>query len=164
MNASTNSIIRGLVLLNEKEVVLIKPDLFGEKKPLSLVEISYCILNETKLQPIKRFLQFRNDRYAITVTCLTKKTKPICQVFTNLVHGYNHIRNVHANGITCTRKFLHGIDSSKEIIWICESVCLFFCPVHGCLLSFIMLSCSLSCCTALIFFFIFAKADFVAQP
>lgn len=63
-------------MLNEKEVVLMKPDLFGEKKPLSLVEISYCILNETKLQPIKRFLQFLNDRYAITVTCLTKKTKP----------------------------------------------------------------------------------------
>ena len=63
-------------MLNEKEVVLIKPDFFGEKKPLSLVEISYCILNETKLQPIKRFLQFLNDRYAITVACLTKKTKP----------------------------------------------------------------------------------------
>ena len=34
------------------------------------------------------------------------------QAFTNCVHGYDRARNVHANGITRTRKFVHVIDSS----------------------------------------------------
>ena len=28
------------------------------------------------------------------------------------MYGYNHARNVHANSVTRTRKFVHGIDSS----------------------------------------------------
>ena len=34
------------------------------------------------------------------------------QAFTNGVHGYDRARNVHANDITRTRKFVHVIDSS----------------------------------------------------
>ena len=32
------------------------------------------------------------------------------QAFTNCVHGYDRADNVHTNGITCARKFVHGID------------------------------------------------------
>ena len=34
------------------------------------------------------------------------------QAFTNCVHGYDRQRNVHANGVTRARKFVHGFDSS----------------------------------------------------
>ena len=38
--------------------------------------------------------------------------KAISQVFTSCVHDYERACKEHANGITRTRKFLHGIDSS----------------------------------------------------
>ena len=31
------------------------------------------------------------------------------QTFTNYVHGYDRARKVHANGVTCARKFVYGI-------------------------------------------------------
>ena len=33
------------------------------------------------------------------------------QALTNCVHGYDHARNVHANGITLTQKLVHVIDT-----------------------------------------------------
>ena len=32
------------------------------------------------------------------------------KAFTNCVHGYDRARNVHANSVTCERKFVHGIE------------------------------------------------------
>ena len=34
--------------------------------------------------------------------------------FANCMHGYDRSRNVHANGVTRTRKFVHGIDYSVQ--------------------------------------------------
>ena len=35
------------------------------------------------------------------------------QAFTNCMHSYNHLCNVHANDVTHVQKFVHGIDSSS---------------------------------------------------
>lgn len=46
------------------------------------------------------------------------ETSTLHQAFTNCVHGYDHVHgydrvhNVHASGVTRTRKFVHSIDSS----------------------------------------------------
>ena len=38
-------------------------------------------------------------------------TNMLQQAFTNCVHGYDRARNVHANNVTHTQKFVHVIDS-----------------------------------------------------
>ena len=34
------------------------------------------------------------------------------QAFTNCMQDYDRARNMHTNGVTCTQKFVHNIDSS----------------------------------------------------
>ena len=34
------------------------------------------------------------------------------QAFTNCMHGYDRVHNVHTNDVTRAGKFVHGIDSS----------------------------------------------------
>ena len=76
--------------------------------------------------------------------------------FTNCVHGYERVRNVHAKSAKCTQKIrVRYWFLCVKAIWICECARLFFCPVLGCLLVlFIVSSCSLPCCAALICLFV----------
>ena len=48
------------------------------------------------------------------------------QVFTNCVHGYDYERNVHASYVTCTRKSMHGINSSMLKLFEFANLCFFF--------------------------------------
>ena len=41
-------------------------------------------------------------------------------VFTNYMHSFNCAHNVCINGAACTQKFVHSIDFSVKIIWICQ--------------------------------------------
>lgn len=76
------------------------------------------------------------------------------QTSTNCMHGCNGVRNVHANGVTIARKFVHVVDTFVKLIWIYQCVIHFFCPVLGCLpLSFIVLSCLLLRCVNFLFTF-----------
>ena len=71
-----------------------------------------------------------NFLYKSEITCFSIVLNPknsyvsFNQAFTNCIQGYDHARNVHANSVTCTLKFVRAIDSCLKIIWIFQ--CLFF--------------------------------------
>ena len=55
--------------------VIIEPSFFDEKKPFLLIEFPYCEMNKTTLKYyfIKKFHQFKNERYDVAIERLTRK-------------------------------------------------------------------------------------------
>ena len=55
--------------------VIIPPNFFDEKKPFLLIEFPYCEMNKTALKYylIKKFHQFKNERYDVAIKRLTRK-------------------------------------------------------------------------------------------
>ena len=55
--------------------LIIPPNFFDEKKPFLLIEFPYCEMNKTTLKYyfIKKFHQFKNERYDVAIERLTRK-------------------------------------------------------------------------------------------
>ena len=92
-------------------------------------------------------------------TVKSRPSKIACMVTTMHVACMQTVLHIHKN--LC--KVL--IPPFKNNLNLSMCLSFLFCPVFGCLLlSITALSCSLPCCTVLIFVFVFTEADFVAQP
>ena len=67
--------------INEDNEFIIPPWLFEVKKKLVLVEIPYCLKNESSSKKfVKKFDKFINDMFEVWIKWLTKKGKTLFRV------------------------------------------------------------------------------------
>ena len=72
--------------------------------------MKFMLLNFDFVAFIKYFLFYERIFLSEHRNALTGSFPDQVQVFTNFVHGYDHAHNVHSNGVTRARKFVHIID------------------------------------------------------
>ena len=70
--------------INEDNEFIIPPWLFENKKKIVLVEITYCLKNESSS---KQFIKkFDNDTFDVRIKWLTKKVKTLFRVKDKFLH------------------------------------------------------------------------------
>ena len=73
--------------LEDDTSAIVPPNLYDEKKPFFLIEVSYCEINETASKHfIKTFHEFTNEKYDTAIKWITQKVKSLFKVKDRNLH------------------------------------------------------------------------------
>ena len=94
---------------------IIPPWLFEIKKKITLVEIPYCLMNESSSkQFIKKFDQFTNDTFHVQIKWLTKKIKTLFKVKDKSLH---QACKIHKGVCSCGESYIGKTIRNVEVRW-----------------------------------------------
>ena len=112
----TESVIREFLNPSlDKDDFIIPPFLFEELKPVILIELPFCDMNEVaSKQFIKKLINFTNDEYCVRIKWLTRKTKSLFKVKDTTLHPSCKI---YQGICSCSNVYIGETIRNVEVRW-----------------------------------------------
>ena len=112
-----NSVIREFTAApaNEDNEFIILPWFFEVKKKIVLVEMPYCLKNESSSkQFIKKFDEFTDDKFDVRIKWLTKKVKSLFRVKRKSLH---QSCKIHKGVCSFGESYISETVTNVEVSW-----------------------------------------------